>query len=166
MEFLVCAGLTDQASVRIGFIIITFLPPTGLYLSIKIADLDRPEVILYFLAGLLFSIYFAIIPESVVLMDCNPLYAVYFYGQSIIYGLYYYFTIAVGMYLLVYHLYTERQGNRDDFLLLLGYLAFLLPIGLMSLFDPTITSAVPSIMCKYAFSLALILAFMALKRSS
>jgi len=159
-EFFMCIGVRPDIVIHISFVVITFLPPTGLYLVTKMTNQQRPELVLYFLVGTLFSIYYGLKSGTVELIDCNPLYAIYSYQNSSLYGIYYYFTILLSIYLLVYYLLKKhelKQANKNPLLLLMGYLAFLLPMGIITIIDPSLNAAIPSIMCKYALSLAIML---------
>ena len=112
-----------------------------------------------FIAGLGFSIYYLAIPGSVELVDCNPLYAIYEYNFSTIYAIYYLGIIVYSILFVLTHMIFRRDKMeyKSGILVLIGYLSFLSPMYIMVLIDSTYRIAIPSIMCKYALLLAVIL---------
>jgi hypothetical protein len=167
---------------RIAFITISFLPPTGYHLSAKLLNHKHKEYIIWYLIAIVYSIYCAIIPESVTLVDCNPLYAVYTYPSSLFYGYYYFGVIFCAIGLNVYYLKKKPVGfaNNNSFstpmenpskktpgvYIILGYLGFLLPMGLTLFvqFQIPYGSALPSLMCKYAITVAIWLFIFSFKK--
>jgi hypothetical protein len=164
-EFLLCIGVNENIVGRIAFITITFLPPTGYHLSAKLMDWKHKEFLIWYLLAVIYSIYCAIIPESVVLVDCNPLYAVYTYPSSRLYGYYYFLVIFCAIGLNVYLLKkdpiskseTHAKAKSKGVYIIWGYLGFLIPMGLTLYiqFQIPYGSSLPSLMCKYAITVAL-----------
>ncbi|MHA1401203.1 MAG: hypothetical protein ACTSQE_12710 [Candidatus Heimdallarchaeaceae archaeon] len=159
-EFLICIGINPQVFGRIGYVIITFLPPTGYFLAVKLTNWRYKDYYLGFAIATAFSLIYLIDTSSVVLLDCNPLYATYYSKFPLAYGFFYYGYLFLGVALLFYSLTLnniERTNSKLSLLLLIGYLSFIVPMHLMTLIDPAYLSVVPSIMCKYALLLAVIL---------
>ena len=158
-EWLICIGIDENITGRIAYVIITFLPPLGYYLSTRIVKWKFPDYWIGFAGAIAFSLYYLITPNSVDLIDCNPLYAIYKYDLSLYYGIYYIGILVYSIIFLVAHMIWKREKieRKLGILLLLGYLSFLVPMYLMVLIDSTFISTVTSIMCKYALLLAVTL---------
>ena len=158
-EWLICIGIDENITGRIAYVIITFLPPLGYYLSTRIVKWRFPDYWIGFAAATAFSLYYLVTPNSVDLIDCNPLYAVYKYDLSLYYGIYYIGTLVYSIIFLVVHMIWKREKieRKLSILLLIGYLSFLVPMYLMVLIDSTFISTITSIMCKYALLLAVTL---------
>ena len=166
-EFLICSGIAPAIFIRIGYVIITFLPPTGYFLSSQISgwknksNILGKDYILGFILGLGFAIYYLVDTASVTLLDCNPFYATYDSKYSLAYGIFYYGYIMFGIALLFYSIgfgiYKEQNypNKKYAILILIGYLSFLVPMHLMTLIDVSWLKVVPSVMCKYAILLAI-----------
>ncbi|MHA1685385.1 MAG: hypothetical protein ACTSYD_03130 [Candidatus Heimdallarchaeaceae archaeon] len=157
-EFLICIGVDANVVGRIGFVIITFLPPMGYFLSTQITNWKYKDYLLGFGLAIFFAVYYTVVPKSVILVNCNPLYATYDYPLYEAYGFYYYGMIVYSIGFLTYHIVAKKNiFKKSSILLLIGYLAFLAPMQIMVLVDRKYGASVPSIMCKYAFLLAIVL---------
>jgi len=159
-EFLICIGINENVTVRIAYVIITFLPPLGYFLCTRVVGWKYHDYLIGFALGLGFSLYYLIVPNSVQLIDCNPLYAIYGNNLAWYYGAYYIGMIVYSILFVIANVIWRREQiyTRNGIIVLIGYLSFLAPMFLMVLIDtsrylPTITS----IMCKYALVLAVIL---------
>ncbi len=153
-------GISENITGRIAFVIITFLPPTGYFLCTRVVGWKFPDYWIGFAGGLALSIYFLSVSESVVLTNCNPLYATYENNISTIYGIYYLGMIAYSILFIIGHMIlgNKKIENKIGLIILLGYLSFLTPMYIMVLIDPLkFGLAIPSIMCKYALVLAVTL---------
>ncbi|MHA2502765.1 MAG: hypothetical protein ACXAE3_07850 [Candidatus Kariarchaeaceae archaeon] len=161
-EFLICIGMDPTITGRVAFTVITFLPPLGHFIANKLISRSQWDTILSGTAALYFAGFYLFQPGSVQLVDCNPLFAVYSHALSWAYGYYYFAVILYSVLLLTAFLVRNRDTARDETAvwLYLGYLGFLLPMGLTVLVNPELYYAIPSIMCKYAIVLALSVAFM------
>jgi hypothetical protein len=158
-EFLICIGINENITGRIAYVIITFLPPLGYFLCSKVVGWKYPDYWLGFAAGTGFSLYYLIVPNSVRLIDCNPLYAVYNSDLTPYYGIYYIGLIVYSILFIMLHMIfkKERILKKSGAIVLIGYLSFLTPMFLMVLIDSSFRSAITSIMCKYALLLAVTL---------
>ena len=158
-EWLICIGVNENVTGRIAYVIITFLPPLGYFLCTRIVGWKFPDYWIGFAAATAFSLYYLISPNSVELVDCNPLYAIYNYDLSLYYGIYYIGILVYSILFLVAHMIWRREKieRKLSILLLIGYLSFLAPMYLMILIDYSFINTVTSIMCKYALLLAVTL---------
>lgn len=165
MEFLMCSGIQPDITGRLGVSAFTFLPPFGLILVMKIMGAKSPLIYSPLLLGIAFSVYYLFDSTAFIFTDCNPIYATYDYSMQLLYGLYYYGIILLGIMLLSFHIIKHRKDLSDHWpiILLLGYLGFLIPMGITLIFVPAAMSAISSIMCKYAIVLAIFLFFYSVK---
>lgn len=158
-EFLICVGVGENITGRIAYVIITFLPPTGYYLCTRIVNWRFPDYWIGFAAALALSIYYLSVPGSVVLVDCNPLYAIYNYNISTVYGIFYIGILVYSILFIITNLIFRREKveNKFGIMILIGYLSFLAPMYIMVWINSSFGIAIPSIMCKYALLLAVTL---------
>lgn len=164
-EFLMCIGVAPNMVVRLAISIITFLPPTGYLLTIRVLQCKRKFIdIIYYLSllfGTLLSFYYLFMDTTIVLQDCNPIYAVYQIGYPILYGVYYYLVIFFALLVIFYQIIFKGvlKHKLKGLLILIGYISFLLPMAITLIVDPILIPAISSIMCKYAIILAIMLLF-------
>lgn len=161
-EFLLCIGVNVNITSRIAFASISFLPPTGYLLATRIVGWNHKDYWIWFIIGIGFSLFYLISPESVELVDCNPLYAIYLIPQGYFYGIYYFGCIFCSIGLLTYFIHKNLQYNVKKYSIwtIIGYISFLLPMGITVFFvKEEGGSTIPSIMCKYAIILAILLFF-------
>ena len=158
-EFLICIGVNENITGRIAYIIITFLPPLGYFLSTKVVGWKLPDYWIGFAAATGFSLYYLIVPGSVELVSCNPFYAVYNWHHILYYSIYYIGFLIYAIGFLVAHLIFKRKelDRKSSLFVLIGYLAFLVPMYIMIWVDSYFAKTVTSIMCKYALLLAITL---------
>jgi hypothetical protein len=162
-EFLLCIGVTQDIVVRLALSIITFLPPTGYLLTIRVLQCKRKFILFIFylilLFGTMLAFYFFFVDTTIVLQDCNPVYAIYQIGLRYLYGVYYNLVIAFTLLVIFYQIIFKRvlKHNLKGLFVLIGYISFLLPMTITLIVDPQLISAVTSIMCKYAILLAIML---------
>ena len=162
-EFLLCIGVAQNIVVRLAISIITFLPPTGYLLTIRVLQCKRKFVLLIFYLSLILAVilsfYFFFWDTTIVMKDCNPIYAVYQIGFTHLYGVYYNLVILLALLVIFYQIIFKRvlKHNLKGLLVLIGYISFLLPMIITLLVDPELISATTSIMCKYAILLAITL---------
>ena len=174
-EFLVCIGINTSLISRIGFVVITFLPPVGYFLCTRVVKWRFPDYWLGFALALAFSVFFLYETSSVDIVDCNPFFATYKstgsitlgFGDdtydlriSVLYSAFYFGSLLYSIWFLVEHLIwgKDKIENKYAVILLIGFLAFMLPMLLMVIISPTeYAIAVASILCKYALLLAITL---------
>ncbi|MBY9002205.1 MAG: hypothetical protein KGD64_14895 [Candidatus Heimdallarchaeota archaeon] len=167
-EFLVCIGVNVGLITRIGFVVITFLPPIGYFLCTRIVKWKFPDYWLGFALALAFSVYFIVDSASVTFVDCNPFFATYQSSGvisisptydlpiSAMYGAFYHGSLLYSIWFLVEHLIwaKDKIENKYAVTVLIGFLVFMLPMLLMVIIFPQFAVAIASLLCKYALLLA------------
>jgi hypothetical protein len=174
MEFLMCQfELQDSIYPYLAFVIIGFLPPLNLLLTLiltKNVNLNL-KTFLIFVPAFSFAIYYiSIIPEFVV-TSCTVLYASYHYPLGDLFGAFYYLPILISIILLIKFIFSPADKKQKIIakVLLFGalFISFPVLIGftLMFLKNYSIISAIESVMCKFAFIYAVCLSFVCLYNS-
>ncbi len=169
-EFLLCIGVTQNFVVRLALSIITFLPPTGYLLTIRVLQCKRKFILLIFYLSLIFgiilTIYFFFVDTTIALQDCNPVYAIYQIGLKYLYGVYYNLVIGFSLLVIFYQIIFKKilKHNLKGLFVLIAYISFLLPMTITLIVDPELLSAATSIMCKYAILLAIMLSIFSFYR--
>lgn len=173
-EFLICIGVNAGLITRIGFVVITFLPPVGYFLCTRVVKWRFPDYWLGFAIALAFTVYYIFETSSVEIVDCNPFFATYqstgtiSIGTvtnpyelriSVIYGAFYFGSLLYSIWFLVENLIwaKDKIDNKYNIIVLIGFLVFMLPMLLMVIIFPQFAVAVASILCKYALLLAVTL---------
>ena len=165
-EFLLCIGIDENVVGRIAITSITLLPPAGYFLSVKLSNWRFREYWIVLSAGIAFSLYYILLPNSISLVSCNPFYAIYSIPSGILYGVYYFGIILLSILLIAIQFARKniRYGSKGGIGLLVGFLSFLIPMGLTVLIESSTIIAIPSIMCKYAILLAITLFWFSFKK--
>jgi hypothetical protein len=174
MEFLMCqVGLQDSIFPYFAFVIIGFLPPLNLLLTIIVTRNSNrnKKLFILFIPAIAFAIYYSFIIPEFVVTSCTVLYASYHYPLGDLFGAFYYLPILISMILLVK--FIKRTEDKKKKLiakvLLFGtiFISFPVLIGFTLMFfnNYSIISAMESIMCKFAFVYAVILSFICLYNS-
>lgn len=173
MEFLMCqVELQNPVFPFIAFVIISFLPPLNLLLTIDLKDQARDKKLyLIFLPAIVFSVYYLFVIPEFAVTSCTVLYASYHYPLGDLFGFFYYLPILISIFLLIRFI----KNNSDKKLKLIAkvllfgslFISFPVLIGftLMFLKNYAIISAMESIMCKFAFVYAVCLSFICLYNS-
>lgn len=173
MEFLMCqVELQNPVFPFIAFVIISFLPPLNLLLTIDLKDQVRDKnLYLIFLPAIVFSVYYLFVIPEFAVTSCTVLYASYHYPLGDLFGFFYYLPILISIFLLIRFI----KNNSDKKLkliakvLLFGSLFISIPVligfTLMFLKNYAIICAMESIMCKFAFVYAVCLSFICLYNS-
>lgn len=168
-EYNVCGGLFSldaESWSRIGYVAITILPPIALHLVTAIAHVKGRWTALVaasYAAAIAWIGFFAAMPSAFDGHKCAGNYAIFQIGRnagSLYFG-YYYLLLIVGIAACIYFAaYAKRRPIKLALLLqLTGYLSFLLPTAITNTVNPETIRGIPSIMCGFAVSFALILAF-------
>lgn len=166
MEFLICyLEIQHQVMIYLAFVTITFLPPLGLYFVITFIGRKNNYSIFVFIPGLLFIIYYLFVIDHFEVTHCSVLYAIYNYPLGDLYGFFYYMPILLTIILLVVSYKKEKVSNKKVLLriLLVGYLLVFIPAIILLIIFPQLIHAAESILCKFAFILALSYTFFVLK---
>ena len=170
-EFQTCGRVLSVAGIRwshIGYVFITLLPPLGLHLVSAIAN--KKPTILHWIAdtsAALLVLVFGLIPSSIYYAVCGGNYVIFrlHHNLGFVYGAYYLGFLLAGIILAAR---SMRGAKHDQYMALLwmiiGYLLFLVPTGVVNMINPATTAGVPSIMCGFAVLYALTLAFAILPR--
>jgi hypothetical protein len=164
-EYQICTATSGVSMVwsRVGFVAITLLPLAGLYLVFLVSH--KPHFLkLGYAATAAFVAYFVFVPKSITGALCGGNYVIFNTSNDLylLYGIYYLGFLLLGIWESVEKLADyERNTNRKRALqwLIVGYLSFMGPMGVSYLLFPATRNAAASIMCGFALTLALILAF-------
>jgi len=174
LEFLMC-GIKLQSSFfpYFAFVIISFLPPLNLLLTLKL----KPELELkllkkiIFLPAIFFIFYYSITIPQFAVTSCTVLYATYNYPFGDVYGFFYYLPILISIILLTIFVKKENDKKKRFVgkVLLFGAVFISIPpvlgFSLMFVGSYSLISAIESVMCKFAFVYALCLSFVCLYNS-
>ncbi len=165
-EFLICGmNFNYPMILYLAFISITFLPPTGLSLVLNVNRIKLKKYkSLIFAPAIFFSLFYFILMKSLRVKECTLIYAIYHYPLGFLYGLFYYLPIITAIFILINYIIKseDRMIKRQNLILLIGYLAFIFPMVFVLIINPEAREFIESLMCKFAFGLALILSYFAL----
>lgn len=160
-EYQVCVESTNFLWVRIAIISTMFLPIFGLHL-IKVVQQNKADAFLriLYIGAILFSgviLFTEYVTGTVV---CNGNYII-FQNHSPFPWLYpiYYFGLILWSIIEAYSMRTCCKLKYKSILnwIIIGYLSFLIPSGLVYLLSESSQDNLPSIMCGFALMLAFIL---------
>jgi hypothetical protein len=172
MEFLLCmVGLDGALFVYFAFVIISYLPPTGVILVAALNNVRSKFLYLLFLPPLFFTVYYKLIIEEFAVTSCTILYATYHYPLGDLFGAIYYLPIIITIIWLIKTIRTslDKKNKKIAAVVLTGYILTSIPVivafTLMAYKNYSLISMIESIMCKFAFILALSLSFAALYNS-
>lgn len=173
MEFLMCQiELQNAFFPFLAFVIISFLPPLNLLLTINLKNLtiDKRQYLI-FLPAIAFSVYYLFVIPEFAVTSCTVLYASYHYPLGDLFGFFYYFPILISIILLLRFIKIsfDKKQKLIAKVLLFGSIFISLPVllgfTLMFFKNYSIISAMESIMCKFAFVYAVCLSFICLYNS-
>lgn len=160
-EYQICGGNNAVLWGRIGYVAITMLPPLGLHLIYLITRNSKYLSFAYTLAGIYIAA-FIFAQKSIVSAACTGNYVIFQTVQELYwtYGIYYTGLLMLGVWELVEKI---RECSDEDFSLrswmALGYFSFMVPMAIVYMALPETREAVPSVMCGFAVTLAILLAF-------
>ncbi len=174
MEFLMCqVELQSAFFPYFAFVIISFLPPLNLLLTIALQPIPEIKLAKYFLfvPAILFVIYYTFIIPKFAVTSCTVLYATYHYPLGDLFGLFYYLPILISIILLI--LFVKKENDKKKRLigkaLLFGSIFISIPpllgFSLMFAGSYSVISAIESILCKFAFVYAVCLTFICIYNS-
>ncbi len=175
-EYFVCTGygLHAEQWSRVGFVMITALPPLGIHLMHRLADKPGRKVVAGAYASMsAFMIFFLTYHAAFIGHQCTGNYVIFQMGTRVggAYGIYYYGWIATGIILggkWANELKAKGEHVRKQLesvrALIVGYLVFLVPTALANSIKPESRAGIPSIMCGFAVIYALILTMYILPR--
>ena len=174
MEFLMCqVGLQAPIFPYLAFVIIGFLPPLNLLLTLTLAkNLNlNTKTFLIFIPAIAFSVYYLFVIQEFAVTSCAVLYASYHYPLGDLYGAFYYLPILISIILLIKFIpkTDDKKQKLITKVLLFGAIFISIPstLGFILMFSGnySILSSIESIMCKFAFVYAIILSFVCLYNS-
>ena len=172
LEFLMCqVELQSAFFPYLAFVIISFLPPLNLTLTLSLTRTLNLYGVLVFAPAIIFSIYYTFIIPEFAVTSCTVLYATYHYPLGDLYGFFYYVPILISIILLA--LFIRKEDDKKKRLigkvLLFGAIFISIPpvlgFSLMFAGSYAVISAMESVMCKFAFVYALCLAFICIYNS-
>ena len=172
MEFLMCqVELQNSFFPYFAFVIISFLPPLNLLLTLSLTHTLTRAGYLVFIPAILFSIYYTFIIPEFAVTSCTVLYATYHYPLGDLFGFFYYAPILISIILLA--LFVRKESDKKKRLigkvLLFGAVFISIPpllgFSLMFAGSYAVISAIESVMCKFAFIYALCLSFVCIYNS-
>lgn len=166
IEYVLCAQ-QDQESItflaHLGYTCITLLPVLGLHLTSALVKRKTPiYVYIGYSVAVMWMIYFMALSGSVIQGQCGANYALLRMPQRIsqLYAMYYIGLLIVG----IWEAYTVSRRHlyqrfwKPLLLLILGYICILFPTASAVMIEPQTLHAIPSVMCGFALTLAVILA--------
>lgn len=164
-EYNVCEtawGVDSLTWARIGYVAITFLPPLGLHLAIRIAKQKQPLLVGgAYLVGIIFAGFFLFSGHGMLGQECLGNYVIFSIASWAVklYAVYYYGLLALSVgYSLKAARSLKKQPQKQALIALaVGYLAFIVPTTAANIVDPSTLAGIPSIMCGFAVILAVIL---------
>ena len=160
-EYMLCGGMgwTGFEWTRFGYISITLLPPLGLHMATVLAGKRLPWLVAFgYLTAAAFITVFVFMTGSLNGTECMPNYTVFHLKDALVkfYVLYYYGWLLVVSGLAVYWA-RDSRNSRQLRALAVGYMSFVVPTTLVNIVNPSTISGIPSIMCGFAVSLAIII---------
>jgi hypothetical protein len=160
-EYQICANQDAIFWSRLGLAAITVLPVLGLYL-ISLVSHKKHFLRLGYVAATVSVVLILLAPRDLISPICAGNY-VTFGGPEVLYRFYaaYYFGfLLIGIWESVEALNVSRSKRVHRILrwMVIGYLSFMLPMGIVYAFYEPARMAVASIMCGFALGLAFILA--------
>ena len=172
MEFLMCqVELQSSFFPYFAFVIISFLPPLNLILTLSLTRTLNLYGVLVFAPAIIFSVYYTFIIPEFAVTSCTVLYATYHYPLGDLFGFFYYLPILISIILLA--LFIRKEDDKKKRLigkvLHFGALFISIPpllgFSLMFAGSYAVISAIESVMCKFAFIYALCLSFVCIYNS-
>jgi len=158
-EYQICASSDSIFWSRIGFVAITILPILGLHLVTLLTGNNYLLKLGYTLMFMYIAI-FTFGEKAVSQAVCEGNYIIFNTAQELwwTYAVYYFGFLILGIWEAAQFIILKNT-NKILMWLILGYLSFILPLGVVYMFAPIVAwSSAPSIMCGFALIFALILA--------
>lgn len=164
-EFLICGlDFYEPFIVYLAFVIISYLPPLGLLLVMKINNIKLKQSGLIFSPAIFFTLFYFFTQKQFVVKKCTVLYASYHYPLGFLYGLFYYLPMVITVIILIQNTLKAKNQTikKENLTLLFGYIAFTIPMGIALLIYPDYLNAIESLLCKLAIVLAIVISYFAL----
>jgi hypothetical protein len=163
-EYVICTNtsLFGLNWARLGYMVITILPPIGISLALRLAQKKAPQAeLIMYLICICFMFFYGLMPGSIINQTCQGNYVIFQTAPNsgIFYGIYYIGLLILGTTLS--RLWATQTPNKNNARalnwLMIGYLIFMIPTGVIALLDAPTRQAIPSVMCGFAIFLALIM---------
>ena len=163
-EYHVCGqGMMPADWSRVGFVAITLLPAFGMHLVQEIAGKHSKSLLIAaYGSSLAFAVTFGLSPTAFEGHVCAGNYAVFQLASPLggLYFTYYYFWLFAGITLAWLYMKSVPAHIRKALQLqIVGYVSFILPTSIVNAINPQTLVGIPSIMCGFAVTYALILVF-------
>ncbi|MBI4147987.1 hypothetical protein HY490_01725 [Candidatus Woesearchaeota archaeon] len=165
-EFMLCSSGNVEIWGRLGFVAYSFLPALALLASLRFCNIKIHEILLY-PVPVVFSLLALLLPDFILGGKCygsyvdvklllfQPALNVGFIPGMVYWG-YYFSFIFLACYLLYRNYRTATKARREiDVIEVIGVLIMFVPTLTLILIFPALSSAFPSILCKFAFLLAI-----------
>lgn len=161
-EYQICSGQNPEFWSHLGLIAITFLPIVGLQL-VSMVSKKRLLLTAGYAIAITFSLIFIFVPQSITEPFCGGNYIIFsgpaalskFYAAY--YGIFLVFAILESIIAMQEN--RNRRAHRVFRWFIIGYLSFMLPMGIVYAVYAPARIAVTSIMCGFAVILAFVIAF-------
>lgn len=163
-EYQICAGNNNIFWARLGFVLITLLPPLGIHL-VSIVTGNRRYIQFAYTLAAVFVFIFAFAPKSITGGVCGGNYIIFNTAQDLYwaYGVYYFGLLFIGIFDALAKLKTSRSAGDKNFKILiwmiLGYFSFMVPMSFAYFIFPETVMAITSVMCGFALTFAIMLGF-------
>ncbi|HLH30498.1 MAG TPA: hypothetical protein VKY31_04810 [Terriglobia bacterium] len=163
-EYRICTTTGDIPLFwsRIGFVAITLLPVVGLYLVSLVSH--KPHFLKFgYATAAGFVIYFLFVPKAISGAICGGNYVIFNTSNDLyrLYGFYYLGFLLLGIWESVEKIASLKRrtaGKKALQWLIVGYISFMGPMGMLYVLLPVVRNAIASIMCGFALAFAFILA--------
>ncbi len=162
-EYLVCGGLgvSSETWSRIGYVAITLLPPLGLHITHAIAKKPAGYITgLAYASSALWIGLFTFSQQAFLGHTCGGNYVIFQlkYPLGSLYFVYYYVWLFVAMYMASsFARKAKPDVKRALKAQVFGYSAFMVPASIVNLLWPHTAVGLPSIMCGFAVTFAIVL---------
>ena len=161
-EFQICRDRSPMFWSRFGLVAVTLLPVLGLYL-ISLISHKRHFLRLGYVVATGFVIMIVTAPKDMISSFCGGNYVIFSGSQELFHFFsgYYFGFLVLGIWESLEALNVTRSKwlQRTLQWLVIGYLSFMLPMGIVYAIYAPARLAMASIMCGFAVILAFILAF-------
>lgn len=162
LEFFICgSGIKNPAAVYFAFADISFLPASSLLFATRLSGKRGRIVYTAFLPAIFFIIYYFFYMAEMQAVRCTVFYAAYNYPLGSIYGFFYYSLIIISIiFLYLYHRKEKKKKERIlAAIVLAGFVFTSLPVVTAFILSISgnriLLDIIESVMCKFAFSIAL-----------
>ncbi|MBL1213008.1 MAG: hypothetical protein HND52_06610 [Ignavibacteriae bacterium] len=168
-EFLICfAGLDNSIFIYAAITTITFLPPLVLFSVLNLYEFKSKANLLIFIPALFFTGYYFIYMNQLEATKCAVMYAAYYYPLGDLYGVFYYLPVLISIIIIIKKIRSplDKTKKEQSVILLTGFLLTFVPSTILYFVYPNYTEIVESVLCKFAFILALTFFYFVLKNKT